>query len=282
MIYSNKADIRRPTGRPKLGGGRLTAYADEATHPAMRALAREADRRDLSLHGLATQLGRDPRALGRTFLCKTRPRYETVKDIAAALGYPAIVAHALLDEKKEPGEYRRLIAGAIDSEERALSGVWIAGNGERIALWLASKPKPLARELWRGIVLARYGLLDALDEKLARNVAEADPGRTLSDTVLTTVELLLGKHGFFDGRGHPHLIRWVDDEKLRIAWSNELRAAVEWVRGILNRKLGGFHLADAENDFFKELLERHCTPYPRDDIDFGARLWRATIAAMNS
>ena len=88
-----KADIFDDGGE-RVGQGALARYASEAPYYPMKALARAASRRGLTLEGLARQLDRDPRALVRTLLAE-KPRYSSVKDLAAALGYPAALAKAL-------------------------------------------------------------------------------------------------------------------------------------------------------------------------------------------
>lgn len=75
----------------------------------MKTLVREAVRRGWTLEQLATKIGRDPRALGRSLLVEKRPRQSTIEALARAIGFadPAFVMRALL-QRFGPGDARLL------------------------------------------------------------------------------------------------------------------------------------------------------------------------------
>jgi hypothetical protein len=104
-----KRTISAQSGRPKRGENRLATYAARAEHPALKALTDEAVRRHWTLEGLAAELGRDPRALGKSLLRKKRPQRATIVDLAKALGFPdpEFVARVLF-RRLENGDERQI------------------------------------------------------------------------------------------------------------------------------------------------------------------------------
>ena len=161
MVTTEKTEVSK-RGRPSNDESSLSVYVEQARHEGMRALIRAVIGRGIrSLNALAKMVERDPRALADTLRAK-RPRYDSVKDIVMkGLGFPAIVARALV-RKLRPGEagiLRDYICGAIEGFGRESLGTSFApARAYEVRAWLERQPANVTVDVGRECLLALYSL----------------------------------------------------------------------------------------------------------------------------